>query len=143
MTTKLKVKLEDYALEPVRAHSTDAGLDLFSRDNDFCLWPGQSHFFDTGVHIQFPEGTYGLILSRSGLNMKHGIVAAGNGVIDQDYRGSIGVKLYNLGREGYTFKRGDRIAQLVIMDCYTPEIELVDCLDETDRNESGYGSTGR
>ena len=88
----MKIKLEPGAIMPVRAYPTDAGLDLASRDEDFMLWPGASYVFDTGVHIQFPEGTCGLIMSRSGLNINYGIVAAGNGVIDQTYTGSIGVK---------------------------------------------------
>lgn len=142
----MRVYLDSGATAPTRNFETDAGLDLYSRDDDFLLMPGESHTFDTGVHIQLPQGTYGLILSRSGLNMKHGIVAAGDGCIDESYRGSIGVKLYNLGEESYKFKRGDRVAQLVIMSCHTPKVEVVSDLadlGETDRQQAGYGSSGR
>ncbi len=142
----MKVFAQPLATVPTRNFETDAGLDLYSRDDDFLLCPGESHTFDTGIHIRLPKGKYGLVLSRSGLNMKHGIVAAGDGVIDQNYTGSIGVKLYNLGEESYKFKRGDRIAQLVIMDYYAPEIEVVDSLEdlgETDRSTQGFGSSGR
>ena len=139
----MKIKLEPGAIMPVRAYPTDAGLDLASRDEDFMLWPGASYVFDTGVHIQFPEGTCGLIMGRSGLNINYGIVAAGNGVIDQTYTGSIGVKLYNMGSAGRVIKKGDRIAQLLIMECKTPTLEVVDELEETDRGDARYGSTGR
>ena len=142
----MRVFLDSKATAPTRNFETDAGLDLYSRDDDFLLMPGESHTFDTGLHISLPQGTFGLVLSRSGLNMRHGIVAAGDGVIDQNFRGSIGVKLYNMGEESYRFRRGDRIAQLVIISCHTPAIEVVDSLEdlgETDRAQLGFGSSGR
>jgi len=138
----IKIMLEEDAYEPVRAHETDAGLDLRSRDNDFWLWSGQSHVFDTGVHIELPRGYYGKVEGKSGLNVNESIVSLG-GVIDEGYTGSIAVKLYNLGKEGHMFKRGDKIAQLVIQDYIAPKIEFVDELEETDRGDDGFGSTGR
>ena len=138
----LKVMLEDDAFAPVRAHDTDAGLDLRSRDEDFWLWPGQSHVFDTGVHIELPHGYYGKIESKSGLNVKHDIVSLG-GVIDEGFTGSINIKLYNLGKEEYRFRKGDKVAQMVIMGYIAPTIEIVTELVDTDRGDSGFGSSGR
>lgn len=139
----MKVKLDEGAHIPTRAYPSDAGLDLYSRDEEFWLWPGHNHTFDTGVHIELPPGMCGLIFSRSGLLTNYNIVAAGNGVIDETYRGSIGVKVYNMGSEGYHFVKGERVAQLVIVEAKKPELEVVDELSETDRGEHGFGSTGK
>lgn len=138
----IRVMLDEGAYEPVRAHETDAGLDLRSRDDDFWLWPMHSYVFDTGVHIEFPHGYYGKIESKSGLNVNESIVSLG-GVIDEGYTGSIAVKLYNFGKEGHLFKKGDKVAQLIIQDYIAPKIEFVSELLETDRGQNGFGSTGR
>lgn len=152
----MKVKLEPSAYLPTRAHSTDAGLDLYSMEEKTIPPVGSFDFdsktcalsnfpcsavFDTGVHIAFEPGTYGKIESKSGLNVKHSVVSCG-GVIDEGYTGSITVKLYNLGTEPYTVHKGDKIAQLVIMPYLTPKIELVEHLDDTPRGSNGFGSTG-
>lgn len=138
----MKVKLDKDAKKLDRAHQTDAGLDIFSRDEDFWLWPGHSHIFDTGVHIQLPPGTWAKVESKSGLNVNASIASLG-GTIDEPYRGSIAVKLYNFGNERYQFRKGDKIAQMVILPYLTPEIEYVDELDPSDRGDAGFGSTGR
>ena len=96
---------------------------------------------DTGVHVEIPEGCCGFIKSKSGLNVKHGLTA--DGVIDAHYTGSIAVKLYNHTSEEHKFEVGDKIAQLVIVPCLLPDLELVDSLEETDRGDNGFGSTGR
>lgn len=129
------------AVMPTRAHEKDAGLDLYSREHA-TIFPGGSWVFDTGVHIAFDPGTYGKIESKSGLNVYYGIVSCG-GVIDEGYTGSIRVKLYNLGHESYAFYPGDKIAQLVVMPYLTPMVEPVDRLDDTERGNGGFGSTGR
>ena len=149
--------LDEGAILPTRAHATDAGLDLYSREEKTIYPQGwksldpfsvieyslpSSEVFDTGVHIAFDPGTYGKIESKSGLNVKNSVVSCG-GVLDEGYTGSIAVKLYNLGTEPYTVNKGDKIAQLVIMPYLTPKIELVDALDETERGNGGFGSTGR
>ena len=139
----LNVKLDEGAFAPIRSHPSDAGMDLSSRDEDLYIAPGQSYVFDTGVHVQLPLGTCGLIMSRSGLNIKHGIVAAGNGVIDQNFTGSIGVKIYNMSKKRSQVKKGDRIAQMLIIACQTPSFQIVEELEDTDRGENRYGSTGR
>ena len=109
---------------------------------DCCtLWPNDSALFDTGVHVEIPEGYYGEIRSRSGLMCNNDIVT--DGTIDSHYNGSLRVKLFNLGKRPYRVHAGDRIAQLVICKCELPELEIVDRLDETDRGDNGFGSTGR
>lgn len=141
MSVQMKIKLMDGARCPTRAHPTDAGLDLYARDGA-TIESGHSAVFDTGVCIELPHGCYGKIESKSGLNVKHGVVCCG-GVIDEPYRGSICVKLYNLSDEEYTVNRGDKIAQLVIMHYVVPEMVVVDELSDTDRGADGFGSTGR
>lgn len=137
----MKIKLDNGAYMPTRAHETDAGLDLYCRE-DKMLWQGQSVTFDTGVHIELPKGCFGKIESKSGLNVNHGVVSLG-GVIDEGYTGSIVVKLYDFGSESYRFHRGEKIAQLIILPYLAPELELVEELEETDRGDAGFGSTGR
>jgi dUTP pyrophosphatase len=101
----------------------------------------QSRTFDTGVHVQIHEGCVGLVKSKSGLMCNHGILT--DGTIDCGYTGSIRVCLFNHGSSKYEVKKGDKIAQLVIVPCVLPELELVDSLEETDRGANGFGSTGR
>lgn len=137
----MKIRLDEGAYLPTRAHATDAGLDLRTREK-FVLWPGHHHTFDTGVHIELPKGYYGKIESKSGLNVNDSVVSCG-GVIDEGYTGSIAVKLYNFGKHDKEFEAGDKIAQIIIQPYITPEIEVVDTLAETERGDAGFGSTGR
>lgn len=138
----MKIMLDDGAKMPTRAHpATDAGLDLYCIQG-VIVEPHQSATIDTGVHIAFDEGTFGQIVSKSGLNVKHGIVCCG-GTIDCGYTGSIVVKVYNLSNEWYTFKPGDKVAQIIVMKYEAPELELVDHLDNTDRGDRGFGSSGK
>lgn len=135
----MKIKLDPGAKMPTRAHSTDAGLDIYSMDT--VIVPAkESVTLDTGVHIELPVGTVGMLKSKSGLNVNHGIVS--EGVIDVGYTGSIRVKLYNHSGYDYKVNAGDKISQLVIMPILTPELELVDELEETERGANGFGSTG-
>ena len=137
---RLKVKLDEGAMIPMRAHSTDAGYDLFAIKG--CGIPaGGSATFDTGVHIGIPAGYVGFLKSKSGLNVKFGMTS--EGVIDAGYTGSIVVKLYNHSEESYTVADGDKITQLVVLPIATPELNLVDSLEETDRGNNGFGSSGR
>ena len=137
----MRVKLDNGAFEPVRAHETDAGLDLRT-PFEFTIRPHESYVIDTGVHVELPTGTFGQLFSKSGLNVKHSIVSLG-GTIDEGYTGSIVVKLYNEGDEEYHFRAGDKIVQLVILNCVAPDIEYVEGLSETDRGNNGFGSSGR
>lgn len=138
---KMKITLDEGAFIPLRAHSTDAGLDLRTPIK-VTISAGGSAVIDTGVHVALPKGTYGKLESKSGLNVKHDIVSLG-GTIDEPYRGSIVAKLYNLGDKDYTFEQGDKIVQMVIMKYHAPIVELVENLDDTDRGDNGFGSSGR
>lgn len=137
----MKIMLDEGAFMPLRAHPTDAGLDLRT-PVDVYLPGGGSVVINTGVHLELPAGYYGKVEGKSGLNVKSGIVCLG-GTIDEPYRGSIVVKLYNLGRAGHLFQSGDKVAQLVIQPYIAPELELVSELSESDRGENGFGSSGR
>ena len=136
----MKVQLEKWAIAPIRIHRTDAGLDIMSPITTIVQAKG-SVVIDTGVHVELPEGTVGMLKSKSGLNVKHGLLS--EGVIDVGYTGSIVVKLYNHSDEDYHIYKGDKITQLVVMECRFPDVEIVDSLEETERGNSGFGSTGR
>ena len=137
---KIKIKLDEGAKMPTRAHSTDAGLDIYAREKQI-VSARESAKFDTGVHIEIPVGYVGMLKSKSGLNVNHGITS--EGVIDAGYTGSITVKLYNNSGYDYTVNAGDKISQLVIMPILTPELELVEELESTERGTGGFGSTGK
>lgn len=136
----MKIMLDDGAYMPTRAHSMDAGLDLYS-PVDVLLMPQASAVIDTGVHVELPPGSVGFLKSKSGLNVRHGIL--GEGVIDAGYIGSIRVKLYNHSGDTYNIRRGDKITQLVILPVILPDLEQVDSLEDTERGCGGFGSTGR
>ncbi len=136
----MKIKLDEGAKMPTRAHNTDAGLDLYARETQI-VPAKESAKFDTGVHVELPVGTVGMLKSKSGLNVKHGLTS--EGVIDVGYTGSIVVKLYNNSGYDYRVEKGDKISQLVIMPILTPELELVESLEETDRGDNGFGSSGK
>ena len=137
---KLKVKLDTGAIMPTRAHELDAGYDLYSRE-DCVIFQNASGKFDTGVHIAIPAGYVGFLKSKSGLNVKSGIQS--EGVIDAGYTGSICVKLYNHGAKAVEIKKGQKISQLVLLPIITPELEQADSLEETERGNGGFGSTGK
>ena len=136
----MKIKLDKGAFVPVRAHETDAGADLRS-PIDTTVPARGSRVIDTGVHIQLPHGYVGMLKSKSGLNVKHGITS--EGVIDEGYTGQIKVKLYNHSDETYVLSRGDKITQLVILPCEYARFDLVDFLDDSERGGDGFGSTGK
>ena len=136
---KLKVVLDPDAIMPVRAHSTDAGVDLFARE-PHTIFPGHAECFDTGVHIEIPAGYVGMIKSKSGLNVKHGLTS--EGVVDAGYTGAVVVKLYNHGERIVKIEKGQKISQLVLLPIITPELERVDSLEDTERGDGGFGSTG-
>lgn len=142
----MKVVLEKGAFMPTRAHKDDAGLDLYSPVCAAVMpkWKGgtdNSVVIDTLVRVQIPKGYVGDIDSKSGLMVKHDIIT--DGTIDAGYTGTIRVKLFNLGSEIFRIERGQKIAQLVLKKIITPELEVVDSLEETDRGNGGFGSTGK
>lgn len=134
----MKVTLDPGSYMPVRAHENDGGLDLFSRE-DAIIYAGDSWTFDTGVHMAIEPGWVGDVKSKSSMLM-NGIIT--DGTVDAGYTGSIRVKLFNLSRCAVSIVKGQKIAQLVIKRIATPELELVDRLEDTDRGTGGFGSTG-
>jgi len=141
---KIKYWLEEGAIKPEKAHSTDAGFDIFNPDSSK-IPPRGAITVDTGVHVLIPDGYVGFLKSKSGLNVFHGL--RGEGVIDAGYTGTIKVKIYSDSDDWYTFEKGDKLIQLVILPI--PEVELDDMLPgdffdlETERGENGFGSSGR
>ncbi|KAA5604371.1 dUTP diphosphatase [Roseospira marina] len=138
--------LNEYAEPPVYGSAYAAGLDLRAdlHKNDpmmTTLAPGERRLIKTGLAVAIPPGHYGRIAPRSGLALKYGIDVLA-GVIDEDYRGEIGVILLNTSRIPFTVEHGDRIAQLVIEKIARPAPEYVDALPETGRGVGGFGSTG-
>lgn len=137
---QIPVVLDEGAFMPTKAHEWDAGFDLKTPKDEY-LMNGSSITIDTGVHMAIPQGYVGMLKSKSGLNVKHGITC--DGTIDAGYTGSIKAKLYNDSREPYQFQKGDKVTQIVIIPI--PKVELVqtDTLEETDRGSCGFGSSGR
>lgn len=136
----MKIKLDPGAIQPTRAHDTDAGLDLYALEDRIIEAKGDATF-KTGVHVQLPHGCAGLLVSKSGLNVKRGITSTG--LIDEGYSGEITVKLYNHGGRDYTIRKGDKISQLVILPVLYETVEIVDEIDGGERGDAGFGSTGR
>ncbi len=142
----MKIKIDEGAFAPVRGHTTDGGLDLRT-PRDVIVPAGGSAVIDTGTHAEIKAGLVGILMSKSGLNVKHNLTSTG--VIDAGYCGSIVAKLYNHGDKDYHFKAGDKITQLVIFPVYIPsELEIVESVDElyggaTERGSDGFGSTGK
>ncbi len=137
----MRVKYDNGAHKIERAHKTDAGIDLKSMENK--LVPAKSSaIFDTGVHVELPEGTCGVLMSKSGLNVNYGITSTG--LIDEGYTGSIKVKLYNNSNDDYWVNDGDKITQLVVMPVLYADVEEVDEINlDTDRGDNGFGSSGK
>lgn len=143
MNIKIK-KLKDNAVVPTRGSKYAAGADLYSAENDLYIEDRQTVMIGTGIAMEIPEGYVGLVYARSGLACKEGLAPANKvGVIDSDYRGEIKVALYNQSGQKKLVKKGERIAQIVIVPFLAPEFTEVSELDETDRGEGGFGSTGK
>ena len=128
--------------------SGSAGIDLPARiapsQYEVTLNPGESHIFDTGLYIELPEGIVMDVRSRSGLAFKYGVhVLHGIGTVDSDYRGEVKVVLLNSGKEPYTVRDGDRIAQLVFLPYLPVQLQPVSQLSTTKRGNGGFGSTGK
>lgn len=137
----MRIKVDDGAFPPVRAHETDAGMDLRAKKAIRVPAKG-SAVIGTGVHIELPKGCCGLMVSKSGLNVKHDITSTG--LIDEGYSGEIMVKLYNHGSDSYQVEAGDKISQLVVIPVRYEKIELVEEIEsESERKNNGFGSTGR
>ncbi|NXT47533.1 DUT protein, partial [Pluvianellus socialis] len=134
-------KLTENAFAPSRGSARAAGYDLYSA-YDCVIPPMEKAVVKTDIQIALPSGCYGRVAPRSGLAAKH-FIDVGAGVIDEDYRGNVGVVLFNFGKETFEVKKGDRIAQLICERICYPELEEVQALDDTERGEDGFGSTGK
>ena len=136
-------KLKDDAILPRYGSADAAGADLCSIEA-VTIAPGETKLIHTGLAMAIPQGYGGFIFARSGLATKRGLAPANKvGVIDADYRGEIMVPLYNQSQQPQLIEKGERVAQMVILHCPQGTFEWADQLDETQRNESGFGSTGR
>jgi dUTP pyrophosphatase len=127
------------AVLPTRAHPDDAGLDLYGLE-DISLEAGQGKMARTGIALALPQGHVGMVADRSSL-AKKGIKTAG-GIIDAGYRGEVHVVLWNVSSTPIQLRRGERIAQLLILPIATPGVLEVTSLNETPRGAGGFGSTG-
>ena len=136
----MKIKLDEGAYMPERAHDTDAGLDIRSPVRRV-VWSRSREVIDTGVHVEIPAGYVGMLKSKSGLMCRFGITS--EGTIDSGYSGSIHVCLINTSDEPYTVNRGDKISQLVVLPCVLEKAVIVPEIASGDRGEKGFGSTGR
>jgi dUTP pyrophosphatase len=146
LTDTLEVRLvHPDAVAPTRTRSGDAGYDLRATERISVPQDGR-RLVGTGIAIALPEGIAGLVTPRSGLAIEHGITLLNSpGLIDPNYRGEIKVIVHNTGERRYTIEAGDRIAQLLLVPCLTPEVRTVDELPPSHdgRGEAGFGSSGR
>lgn len=135
----MKVKIVNKSTLPIPEYKTQnsSGVDLYANiEGEIVIKPLERKLIPTGIYVEIPEGCEGQIRARSGLALNHGITLTnGIGTVDSDYRGEIKVLLINLGKENYTIKRGDRIAQLVLIKYEKILFEEVDEIDETYRGQ--------
>ncbi|KAI9361651.1 mitochondrial deoxyuridine 5'-triphosphate nucleotidohydrolase, partial [Zopfochytrium polystomum] len=137
----LKVKLlSDRARLPTRGSAGAAGYDLYSAVTT-TIPPHSRSVVATDISVAIPAGTYGRVAPRSGLAVKH-FIDVGAGVVDSDYRGPLGVVLFNFGGVPFDVQQGDRIAQLILEKYLVADAVVVDELDDTERGDGGFGSTG-
>lgn len=138
-------KLRENAIVPTYGSADAAGADLYAAiDVPVTIAPGETKFIPTGLAFEIPAGFAGFVHARSGLASKRGLAPANKvGVIDSDYRGEVMTALHNHGKESQTIDPGERIAQMVIAPYITANFILSDSLDDTQRGEGGFGSTGR
>ena len=148
MTNHVQVKIKKLrpdAIIPKYGTAFAAGADLYAcMDEDILtIESGETVFVHTGLSVELPEGTVGLVYARSGLAMKRGIAPANKvGVVDSDYRGEIMVAMHNHSKVAQTIEKGERVAQFVIAPYFTADFEEVDDLADSERGTGGFGSTG-
>jgi len=138
-------KTSETATIPTKAHDSDAGWDLYA-DEDVIINPNTQRLISTGISMEIPDGTVGLIWPRSGLAVKKGVDVFA-GVVDSGYRGEVKVCLFNAGSVWSTprveIAKGDRIAQILFQHVPRFQLEEVFDLEEADRGEGGFGSSGK
>ena len=138
-------KMRDSAVVPTYGSEFAAGADLYAAIEEAAeIKTGETKLIPTGLAFEIPVGYAGFVYARSGLASKRGLAPANKvGVIDSDYRGEVMVALHNHGTESQSVEPGERIAQMVIAPFITANFILSDSLDDTERGEGGFGSTGR
>ena len=136
----MRIKVDEGGFVPLRAHETDAGLDLRT-PVDVTVPAHGSVVVDTLTHVELPHGCAGLLVSKSGPNVLDGITSTG--LIDEGYTGSIVVRLYNDGDKTVHFMAGSKVTQLVVIPVVYERVELVDSIDGGERGDGSFGSTGR
>jgi len=142
LRVELRVTVEGGGQVPGYATEEAAGMDLRST-HDVTLQPLERMLVKTGLRMAIPKGFEGQVRPRSGLALKQGITCLNSpGTIDSDYRGEVGVILINLSESVVQLAKGERIAQLVICPIARATVQVVDSLDDTERGEGGFGSTG-
>lgn len=141
---KLKIINKSKNKNPSYATNGASGMDLRANlDEDLVIKSGEIQLVPTGIFMEIPEGYEGQVRARSGLALKYGIsLPNGIGTIDSDYRGELKVILINHGKEDFVIKNGDRIAQIIFIKYEKAELEIVESLEDTERSEGGFGSTG-
>lgn len=133
-------KLDERATLPKYAHDDDAGMDFFSLE-DVSIAPGERQAVATGIALAIPEGYVGLFWDKSGVSVKAGLTTMA-GVVDAGYRGELKIVLLNTSDTTQTFAAGDKVAQMLIQSIEHPQLVVVDELEDTARDEGGFGSTG-
>lgn len=144
METKIKLKkLDKNVILPTKQSKGSSGLDIYSNENAI-VEMGENKLIRTGFSLELPPGFEAQIRSRSGLALKYRIFVLNSpGTIDEDYRGEVGVILMNLGDNNFVVKKGDRIAQLIILEIPSIVLEETATLSDTIRGEGGFGSTDK
>lgn len=140
----ISIVCNDKELLPVIGSESAAGMDL-KTSIDFCIQPGQEISFGTGVKVELPQNTFGMIVPRSSMGKHEGLyIVLKNtvGVIDSDFRGEIQVKLRNMGDKPLVMYKGDRICQMIVIPHLSPKFTVVSELTESDRGADGFGSSG-
>jgi len=144
---KKTIKIKNLSKHPLPKYQTvlSAGMDLHANiDQSIAIQPGQREIVSTGLFLELPEGFEAQIRPRSGLAFKHGVTVLNSpGTIDADYRGEIKVLLMNHGHEAFEINDGERIAQMVITEFTSIQWEETNQLNDTERGEGGYGSSGK
>ncbi len=135
----MKIMLDKGAKMPTRAHATDAGLDLYARQ-EAVIATNSFAAVDTGVHVAISNGFVGLLTSKSGLMRECGLTC--RGTIDSGYTGAIHAVIFNHSDAAMEIPVGYKVTQLVVLPIITPELEVVDALEDTERGAGGFGSTG-
>ncbi len=142
---KIRIKkLRPGAHLPTYGTEFSAGADLYAcLEEAVTIAPGETAKIPTGLALELPVGTAGLVFARSSLGTKRGLAPANKvGVIDSDYRGELMVMLYNHSQSAQQISPGERVAQLLVVPVFTPGFEVAEALSDTDRGAGGFGSTG-